>query len=111
MDTVSREQIAALVDAVARACDPERILLFGSHARGQTHAASDVDLFVIKRTPLPRRARARQIRRALWGRFPFPKDIVVYTPDEVDAWRDVRHSFVHDVLREGVVAYEKQQQA
>src|SRR5205809_6612410 len=59
---------------------PERIILFGSHAYGTPHADSDVDLLVV----MPARdkhSQAVRIRGAVPA--PFPMDLLVRTPQEV----------------------------
>lgn len=99
---VLQEIIKRIVDAV----DPEKIILFGSYAYGTPHPDSDVDILVILTTDLPRHKRPAVIHRALAGLL-IPKDILVYTPAEVDEWKGVPQAFVTRVLRQGVVVYDK----
>ncbi len=99
--------INELVQAIVQVADPAKIILFGSNAKGDATDESDVDLFIVKESALPRHQRARQIRRAIRGRFPFPKDIVVYTPAEMNEWSDVPQSFTFQVLSTGKTVYEK----
>ena len=55
---------------------------------------------------LPRYRRSPRYLRARVGVFP-AKDVVVWTPAEVDAWRDVPHAFITTALREGRTLYER----
>ncbi len=93
-----------MVRRIRRAGNPQRIVLFGSRARGDAHPGSDLDLLVIEETDLPRHRRAIRYLRALLGLFP-AKDVVVYTPAEVAEWASVPNAFVTTALREGRILY------
>ncbi|MEM6430666.1 MAG: nucleotidyltransferase domain-containing protein [Deinococcota bacterium] len=104
---VTNELLGEVVAQMRAAGDPLKIVLFGSRARGEARADSDLDLLVIERSTRPRHKRSGRYRRALLGLFP-SKDIVVWTPQEVEAWRAVPHAFITTALREGRTLYEKQ---
>ncbi len=96
-----------LEDIVVRlqtAGKPRKIVLFGSYARGQARPDSDLDLLIIEESAWPRYKRAVPYLRALVGLFP-AKDIVVWTPAEIEEWKDVPNTFIATVLREGRVLY------
>ena len=82
---VEMKSIEALTSQIARDFNPERIILFGSHAREAATPDSDVDLLVVMPIVGSKRQKALEIRLALRS-FRLPKDIVVTTP-EVFAWR------------------------
>ena len=67
---------------------------------------SDYDLLVIEPSDLPRYRRAAKYRKALTG-VCTAKDIVVWTPEEVDEWRNVPNAFITTAVNEGVVLYER----
>lgn len=96
--------------AIVAAADPEQVILFGSHARGDARPDSDIDLVVIEAEPFgpgrDRRAEAARLWRALAG-FRVPKDILVYSRDEAEYWRDSLNNVLARALREGKVLHER----
>ncbi|MCY4585778.1 MAG: nucleotidyltransferase domain-containing protein [Bryobacterales bacterium] len=98
--------VKAIVDEVA----PEQVILFGSRACGGAAADSDVDLVVVEAAPFgpgrDRRAEAARLCRAL-ADFDVSKDILVYSSDEVEYWRDSLNHVLARALREGQVLYER----
>ena len=97
-------KLAAIVASTIEIAHPERIILFGSAARGEMNEDSDLDLLVVAET-CDRRATARRIRRAR-PRRSAPLDVVIATAAEVEANRHDPCCFIHDALREGRVLYD-----
>jgi predicted nucleotidyltransferase len=99
-----------LLDEVVRRIltvgSPHKIVLFGSWARGNARPDSDLDLLIIEDSALPRYRRSARYRRALCGVFP-AKDVVVWTPSEVEEWKAVPNAFISTVLSEGRLLYER----
>ena len=104
IDDRLREVIVSRIVSVAK---PEKIILFGSRARGTAHPDSDIDLLVIARSDQPRYRRAAPIYGAL-SDILAPMDILVYSPQEVEEWTAVPQAFVTTAVRQGTVLYEKQ---
>lgn len=98
LEEMSRRLVAAL--------DPDMVVLFGSRARGDSRADSDVDLLIVRDSSEPKHKRAIAAYRALRG-MGVPKDILWVTPGEAEEWRDVANNVVTRGLREGKVLYEK----
>ena len=98
--------MAALVRRLVETIDPDRIILFGSRARGDHRPDSDVDLLIVKPSEDPPARRDVRAYRAIMD-LPIPKDVLWYTPDEVRDWGEVRNHIVSRALREGKVLYEK----
>ena len=105
--TLTRQIIREIVRRVVRAVDPDKIVLFGSYAYGKPRKTSDLDLLIIMNSDLPRHKRSIPVYDALRG-LVLPKDIIVYTEEEVKDWESVPQSFISSVLRKGTVLYEKQ---
>lgn len=98
--------VHTIVTRIVDAVDPVSIILFGSYAYGTPHKESDVDLLVILETALPRHKRSIIINQALAGLL-IPKDILVYTPEEVAEWVGVPRAFITQITTKGVVVYDK----
>lgn len=105
-DEILRDMVKVIVDEV----DPEQVILFGSHARGDASADSDVDFVVIESSPFgagrDRRLEAARLWRAL-ADFDVPKDILLYSGDEAEYWRDSINHVLACALREGKILYER----
>jgi predicted nucleotidyltransferase len=98
--------ISKIVNKIASGYNPDKIILFGSYANGNPDEDSDLDLFVIKDTDLPRPLRTVQVRKMLYGSM-IPIDLIVYTPREIDESKENRFSFVYEVLNTGKILYER----
>jgi len=99
-------QIDEMVRRIVASFSPEKVILFGSHARGEAGADSDIDLLVVLRGPLKRREKRLAIRTALHG-MGTAKDVVVVTPEEVDAQKELAGSIVRPAFLEGRVLYDR----
>lgn len=98
--------IEEVVRRIVKSAHPEKIILFGSYAYGMPYRGSDLDLLVVMESNLPRYKRAVPIYNALAGLL-IPKDVVVYTPKEIESWKEVPQAFITTVMRKGKVIYEK----
>ena len=102
--------LARLNSAIVEAVQPVRIILFGSAARGEMRAKSDLDVLVIVPDGQNRRHIAGTIYRAR-PRGTRPLDLVVATESDVERHRDARWYVIASALREGRVLYERRAQA
>ena len=103
---ITPEILEEVVRRILTVGAPLRIVLYGSQARGEAHAGSDLDILVVEDSDLPRYKRAPRYLRALAGVFP-AKDVVVWTPQEIEAWLEVPNAFITTVLREGKTLYAR----
>lgn len=83
--------------------EPERIILFGSRARGDADEHSDYDIIVIKYTDSPFLDRLRDMVPYI-VEFGRAAEILVYTPEEFEKMQDTCLGFI--VQKEGIVLYE-----
>src|SRR5436853_2431873 len=89
---------------VAKQFQPDKIVLFGSHAYGTPHADSDVDILVVM-SARNQHDQAAKIRGAVDA--PFPMDLIVRTPQSLASRLAERESFHTEIMTKGKVLYEK----
>jgi predicted nucleotidyltransferase len=85
---------------------PERVILFGSHATGRAGPDSDVDLLVVMPVEGSKRRKQLEIRLALHD-IRVPKDIIVSTPDEFEWRKGIVGTIEEPAAREGNVLYAR----
>ena len=96
-----------IVDKIVCAIQPEKILIFGSYARGDSDQDSDLDLLVIKDSQQKNREIRREIDGLLTGRR-FGIDIIVRKPEEVtENLKDNNPFYLHHIFKDGKVLYER----
>jgi predicted nucleotidyltransferase len=104
MEALNSPQLQRIVEKL-EPYEPERIVLFGSHARGEADEYSDLDLVIIKDTPKRFLDRLEIVYRYIQPDFAL--DALVYTPGEFAAMVEAGNPFIEQILREGVVLYER----
>lgn len=92
-----------IVRRIVKVADPERIILFGSLARGEADPDSDIDLLVIK-AGVHRRRTAQEIYRSLFG-IAAPVDVIVVTPDDIQRFAGKVGTIIPAALAEGKEIY------
>jgi len=103
-DMAGAKNIREVARRIGETIGAERVILFGSHAKGHAADDSDVDLLIIAESDLPRHKRSRDLYK-LFQPHPFAMDLIVYTPEEVARANRSEVSFVSTVLREGKTLY------
>jgi len=94
------------IDIIIQVANPDKIILFGSRARGDSKKDSDYDLCVLKRNVEHRRKLAQQIYVSLCD-VSTPIDVIVQTPDKFDELKDDPYLVYKQIAKDGVVVYEK----
>ncbi len=102
----TQEIISKMVETIADRFHPEKIILFGSYAKGAPNRDSDVDLLVVMRVEGSKRAKAAEIDLVLAERT-VPLDVIVVTPDEIKKFGNAVGGFLYPALRDGKVLYER----
>lgn len=103
---VTDELLKKVTDRIVEELEPEMVILFGSYARGAVTPHSDVDLLIVMETDERPSQRRRAVSR-LFPTRPFPMDIIVRTPAEVERGMQQVDSFTRDAIRTGEVLYER----
>ena len=102
----TRAQIQELVDKLVAGYQPDKVILFGSHAYGTPREDSDVDLFVIKDDPRSPAERGIDAGMAIGWRT-LPVDILVYTPTEFANANPKYSLLINEVKNKGQMLYER----
>ena len=103
------ELLREMTDVIVREIKPRQIILFGSHARGDARPDSDLDFLVVEDGPFTagrsRRAAMTRLSELLFDYF-IPMDFLVFTPEEIEKWKDAKNHVIAHALKEGRVLYE-----
>ena len=103
---IKDKKLKEIIKTIATKAKPEKIYLFGSRANGNGKKDSDYDILVVKKTKKSKYNRIVSIYK-LFGLRDFSMDVMVYTPQEVNEWKDATASFIHHVLKTGKLVYER----
>jgi len=101
-----RKMINEMVNRIVEHFDPEKIILFGSHARGEAGPESDVDLLVVMPITGSKRKKMVEIGVAL-HEIPLAKDIIVTTPEDFEWRKEIVGTIERPAAREGKVLYAR----
>ena len=101
-----RVRIRRIAARIARRFSPERVVLFGSEARGTAGRDSDADFLVVMPFAGNRRESEIAVRLAIHD-IRLPKDVIVVTPEEMRRQRHVRGTVVRQAWREGRTLYAR----
>lgn len=103
---VSQALLHSVRDRLVKGFHPVRIILFGSQARGQADARSDIDLLVVCPFSGSRQELMLQMDRSLKG-LEIARDILVMQPEEFERDKDIPGTIARPASQEGVVLYER----
>lgn len=104
-----KKMISEMVNRIVEHFDPEKIILFGSHARGEAGPDSDVDLLVVMPVKGSKREKQLEMRALLRG-IQLAKDIVVSRPEDFDWRKDIVGTIEYPASKEGKVLYARERE-
>lgn len=109
IDTANEETLLhQIVRIIVREVSPEAIILLGSRARSDARTDSDVDLLIVESEPFsPQRSRRKEATRLYIAlkELDVSKDILLYSREEFDHWKNSKSHVVGRAVREGEVLY------
>lgn len=95
-----------IVQKLVESYAPQKVILFGSYARGEAGEDSDIDLLIIKDTEQPPLERWQEVKRLLRDRNRLiAVSPLVYTTEEIARRLAIKDAFIEEVLEEGIVLY------
>jgi len=103
---ITEKKIEEIISKIIRNYDPDKIILFGSYAKGTANEDSDLDLIIVKHTDTPKHKRGREVRKFLLGSM-IPIDLKIYTPDEFENEKDSGFSFLNTAIKDSLIVYER----
>jgi predicted nucleotidyltransferase len=104
MDADVTKEIENITRQIIEKYDPEKIILFGSVARGEFRRDSDADFLIIKKDPPFYGAdRIRELNRLIERNIPI--DLLIYKPEEFEKRLKMGDPFLKAVVNEGKVLY------
>ncbi len=98
------DEIQNIVDQICRLVHPEKIILFGSAARGESRDGSDIDLLIVVPEGTPKRPTAQFLYREL-SNIRVPYDLLVATAGEMEKHKDNIGLIYKTIIEEGKVIY------
>jgi predicted nucleotidyltransferase len=102
---VPKKILHDIIQRIVEVAHPERIIMFGSAARGEMGPHSDIDLLVVKKGVMNPRDVAAKIYMQLYG-VGKAVDIIVVSTEQVEHYRDSPYLVIYPATREGVVIYD-----
>lgn len=102
---VDEQLLRHITDRIVQHFHPHRIVLFGSHARGDARPDSDVDLLVVMDSDKSFHQRGYEVGM-LFADRDWPMDLIVLTPDEMRREREFLGGVVRTAEREGKILYD-----
>ena len=97
--------LISAIESIVSVCQPSRILVFGSRARGERRIDSDLDLLVLLSAPVDDIVPLRCRLRSLLANLPVAKDILVSDPEHFASWRLQLNSVYRSAAEEGVAIW------
>ena len=101
-----QKTIDRMVQRIVDRFNPDRVILFGSHARGTAGPDSDVDLLVVMPVAGSKREKQLEVRLAL-HEFKVSKDIIITTPEDFEWRKEIPGTVERPAAREGKVVYAR----
>ena len=100
------QNLRRIVDTIVTNFDPDKVVLFGSRARGNAGVDSDYDICILKRNVGHRRKLAQGVYRSLYGTG-LAVDVIVESPELFDELKDTPGLIYREIARYGEILYDR----
>jgi predicted nucleotidyltransferase len=107
LSVIPMEDIRAMGQLIGERFHPDKVILFGSYARGEATTNSDVDMLVVMESEAPRFERSVPLRLALSERWTEPIEIIVRSPEVYARRSRVPSTLEYEATKDGLVLYDK----
>jgi predicted nucleotidyltransferase len=104
---VDENLLDQIKDIIVSSINPQKIILFGSHAYGNPHKGSDIDILVVVDQLYGSRREMRIKIRRLLRKYLIAKDIIIATVEDLEEWKNVPQAFLTQIAEKGRVLYER----
>ena len=101
-----KDVLNEIIRRIVQVAQPEKIILFGSAARGESGPQSDLDLLVVKAGPIHRGRLTETIYMNLLG-VEQSVDIIVATPEDLERYGNAHCLILKPALQEGLTVYQR----
>lgn len=101
-----KPEIDRIIERIVARTQPQKIIIFGSYAKGTATIKSDLDILVVKDTELPMINRAADLLTNFHNAL-IPVDVHIYTTEEVEEYAKEPFSFINTILKSGNIVFEK----
>ena len=101
--------IQSLVNRYILAFAPERIMVFGSFAKGTNHTGSDIDLLIVTNIMGENSRYLRKARQLALNCFP-KVDVIFATPEDIEKATEMKNPFLLSIIGSGISIYQRNQQ-
>lgn len=98
-------EIGDLIERLSKKIKIEKVIIFGSRARGEEEEESDVDLLIISPDFKAKKFRERALGFYKYSELDFPVDFICFTPEEFEKMKS-RATIVKEALEEGILIDE-----
>src|SRR6056297_1418210 len=111
MNKNTKEKLEIMIEAIKNKIKPNKIILFGSFAKGTQKEDSDIDICVITDHNKRKIDMLRELRLSTIGKIDIPMDIVIYGNTEFSQRAEEENSFENQINKERVLLYESEKRA
>ncbi len=107
VEEVDEDLLDQIKEIIVSSINPQKIILFGSHAYGNPHKGSDIDILVVVDQLYGSRREMRIKIRRLLRKYLIAKDIIIATVEDLEEWENVPQAFLTQIIEKGRVLYER----